>query len=138
VDNTVRIPVPGVDKPQGRTLPNVSPNSPARHHRGGDRERDARPGDRADSLRLAPAAGYGSGVCSITGEAIDRIAAAIDQLEAELRADSRAPDMSARVAGIWLMVTALDPGLEVIVSRYTTPASSDLRRTTTARPGAGV
>jgi hypothetical protein len=66
-------------------------------------------------------------VCSITGEAIDRIAEAIDQLETELHADSRAPGMSARVAGIWLMVTALDPGLEPIVSRYTTPANPDLR-----------
>lgn len=93
---------------------------------------------RADSLRLASAAGYGSGVCSITGEAIDRIADAIDQLETALRADSRAPDMSARVAGIWLMVTALDPRLELIVSRYTTPANPDLRRTTTALTSAGV
>ena len=98
----------------------------------------ARPSDRADSLRLASAAGYGSGVCSITGEAIDRIAEAIDQLETELRADSRALDMSARVAGIWLMVTALDPRLEPIVSRYTTPANPDLRRTTTALTRAGV
>jgi hypothetical protein len=66
-------------------------------------------------------------VCSITGEAIDRIADAIDQLEAELRADSRAPEVHARVAGIWLMVIALDPELEPIVSRYTTPANPDLR-----------
>lgn len=105
---------------------------------GHDRGGDARPSDRADSLRLASAAGYGSGVCSITGEAIDRIADAIDQLETELRAESRAPDMSARVAGIWLMVTALDPRLELIVSRYTTPANPDLRRTATALTSAGV
>jgi hypothetical protein len=80
-------------------------------------------------------AGYPSRVCSILGAAstwgttpgasqgIDRIAEAIDQLETDLRAESTALEMSARVAGIWLMVTALDPELSRFISRYTAPAS---------------
>jgi hypothetical protein len=74
-------------------------------------------------------------VCSILGAApirgstpggsagIDRIAEAIDQLETDLKAASSAPEISARVAGIWLMVTELDPELSRLVARYTTPGS---------------
>lgn len=56
-------------------------------------------------------------------EGVDRVAEAIDQLETELRAHSGAPEMSARVADIWLMVTALDPALSRLVSRYTAPGN---------------
>jgi hypothetical protein len=80
-------------------------------------------------------AGYPSRVCSILGAAstwgsipgaspgIDRIAEAIDQLETDLRAESTALEMSARVAAIWLMVTALDPELSRLISRYTAPGN---------------
>jgi len=64
-------------------------------------------------------------VCSIPGDAIDRIAETIDQLAADLQADSGTPGMSARLADIWLMVTALDPELSRLISRYTTPADPD-------------
>lgn len=80
-------------------------------------------------------AGYPSRVCSILGEAstwgtapgagegVDRIAEAIDQLESDLRAESGTPEVSARVAGIWLMVTALDPELARLITRYTAPGN---------------
>jgi len=80
-------------------------------------------------------AGYPSRVCSIlgaesawgtapgAGEGVDRIAEAIDQLESDLRAETGTPEMSARVADIWLMVTALDPELARLVTRYTAPGS---------------
>jgi hypothetical protein len=58
-------------------------------------------------------------VCSIPGDAIDAIAEAIDQLATDLQADSGAQELSARVAGIWQMVTALDPELSRLISRYT-------------------
>jgi hypothetical protein len=74
-------------------------------------------------------------VCSILGAAsaggttsgascgVDRIAEAIDLLETDLRAESSAPGMSARVADIWLMVAAVDPELSRLISRYTTPGN---------------
>ena len=80
-------------------------------------------------------AGYPSRVCSILGAAstwgptpgasqgIDRIAEAIDQLETDLRAESSALEMSARVADIWLMVTVLDPELSRLINRYTAPGN---------------
>jgi hypothetical protein len=80
-------------------------------------------------------AGYPSRVCSIrgeepawgtvpgAGEGVDRIAEAIDQLESDLRAQTGTPEVSARVAAIWLMVTALDPELARLVTRYTAPGS---------------
>jgi len=64
-------------------------------------------------------------VCSITGAAIDRIAEAIDQLARDARGDSgqREPgELAARVAELWLMVSALDPELARRKERYTKPA----------------
>jgi len=74
------------------------------------------------------AAGYHSPVCSSTGDAIDRIAAAIDQLASDARdagsargaADER--ELSRRVACLWQMVSDLDPELARRTRRYTTPA----------------
>ena len=63
------------------------------------------------------------GTASGAGEGVDRIAEAIDQLESELRAETGTPEMSARVADIWLMVTALDPELARLVTRYTAPGN---------------
>ena len=77
---------------------------------------------------LGPSAGYHSPVCSITGDPIDRIVAAIDQLSLDLHGETAGPelaaDMTARVAAIWLMLTALDPELARLTRRYTGTAES--------------
>jgi hypothetical protein len=57
------------------------------------------------------------------GDAIDRIAEAIDQLASDAQGDEASADLTARVAGLWLMVTALDPELARRQQRYTTPAT---------------
>ena len=62
---------------------------------------------RADNAR----AGYPSSVCSNTGDAVDRLAAAIDQLAHDVRGDASDPALAARVAGLWQMVSDLDPEL---------------------------
>jgi hypothetical protein len=79
----------------------------------------------SDLLRRTGPAGYPSRVCSIRGEAIDRIADAIDQLASDAQREGPGTDLAARVADIWLMVTALDPELARRQRRYTastTPA----------------
>jgi hypothetical protein len=53
------------------------------------------------------------------GDAIDRIAEAIDQLASDAQGDNDGADLTARVADIWLMVTALDPELARRQQRYT-------------------
>ena len=45
------------------------------------------------------------------GDAIDRIVEAIDQLASDARGDISEPELAARVADIWLMLSALDPDL---------------------------
>jgi hypothetical protein len=60
-------------------------------------------------------------VCSTTGDEIDQIAAAIDELAREVREGSGSVQGTARVADIWLMVTALDPELGRRMRRYTAP-----------------
>jgi hypothetical protein len=67
-------------------------------------------------------------VCSTTGDAIDpidRIAAAIDQLASDAQGESGEVEpgaLAARVAELWLMVSALDPELARRKQRYTRPA----------------
>jgi hypothetical protein len=66
-------------------------------------------------------------VCSTSGDEIDRIIQAIDQLASDVQAESdssrRASAQHAtRIADIWRMVAALDPELARRVSRYTAPA----------------
>jgi len=68
-----------------------------------------------------PAAGYPSTVCSIPGDAIEEIVAAIDQLANDARVKTE-PDLTARVAEIWSMVTALDPELARRQRGYAAPA----------------
>ena len=73
-------------------------------------------------------AGYHSPVCSSTGNAIDRIAAAIDQLASDARdADGEASEveLTARVATLWQMISDLDPELARRARRYTGPADGD-------------
>jgi hypothetical protein len=64
-------------------------------------------------------AGYPSRVCSITGDPIDRIAAAIDQLARDAQAASNGPGLAARVALLWQMVSDLDPELARRTRGYT-------------------
>jgi hypothetical protein len=54
---------------------------------------------------------YDSSVCSNSGDAVDRLAAAIDQLASDVRGDASDPELAARVAGLWQMVSDLDPEL---------------------------
>jgi hypothetical protein len=71
-----------------------------------------------------PRAGYPSPVCSILGDAIDQIAAAIDELARDVREGYGSVEHTARVADIWLMVGALDPDLGRRVLRYTAPTDA--------------
>jgi hypothetical protein len=63
-------------------------------------------------------------VCSITGDAIDRIAAAIDQLASDVhdaKAGASEGELTTRVATLWQMVSDLDPELARRAQRYTGP-----------------
>jgi hypothetical protein len=68
--------------------------------------------------------GYASPVCSIPGDAIDRIVAAIDQLASDAQ-DAKAGvsevELTSRVAILWQMVSDLDPELARRAQRYTGP-----------------
>jgi hypothetical protein len=69
-------------------------------------------------------AGYHSPVCSNTGDAIDRIAAAIDQLASDAHdaeAGATEGELTTRVATLWQMVSDLDPELARRAQRYTGP-----------------
>jgi hypothetical protein len=63
-------------------------------------------------------------VCSNTGDAIDRIAAAIDQLASDAK-DAKAgtgeAELATRLATLWQMVSDLDPELARRARRYTGP-----------------
>lgn len=61
-------------------------------------------------------------MCSIRGDAVERIAEAIDQLASDAQGDVSGQELAARVAELWLMVSALDPELARRKQRYTTPA----------------
>jgi hypothetical protein len=56
-------------------------------------------------------------VCSIDGGALQRVAAAIDRLEAD-RGNTDTADLEARVAAVWSMVTEIDPELARLASGY--------------------
>ncbi len=74
--------------------------------------------------RLSIQAGYHSTVCSNTGDAIDRIRAAIDQLARDARdarGEASESELTARVAALWQMVSELDPELARRAQRYTGP-----------------
>ena len=80
----------------------------------------------AECLRPARRLGYPSRVCSIRGDAVDRIAEAIDQLASDTRGQSSGPELASRVAELWLMVSALDPELARRSQHYTTPPTARL------------
>ena len=50
--------------------------------------------------------------------AIAEIISAIDQLAADTREGLAAPDIPARIAGIWAMLAALDPELARLSAGY--------------------
>jgi hypothetical protein len=66
--------------------------------------------------------GYHSRVCSITGDAVEGIAEAIDQLASDARGEAGGQELAARVAELWLRVSALDPELARRKQHYTTPS----------------
>jgi hypothetical protein len=86
-------------------------------------ELTARPpgGSLLECLRPAGRLRYHSRVCSIKGDAVDRIAEAIDQLASDAQGETRDQELAVRVAELWLMVSALDPELARRKKHYTTP-----------------
>jgi len=74
----------------------------------------------AEAPARAPPGCYDSTVCSIEGGALQRVAEAIDQLEAD-RGNTDAADLEARVAAVWSMVSEIDPELARLASRYERP-----------------
>jgi len=61
-------------------------------------------------------------VCSSQGEAIHRVAAAIDQLAADAKSSADHQELTARVAGVWDMISDLDPELARRAQGYATDA----------------
>ena len=68
-------------------------------------------GEPGDRLRASARLRYPSRVCSSMGDAIDRIAEAIDRLARDAHGDFSEQELAARVADLWLMLSALDPEL---------------------------
>ncbi|HWG00398.1 MAG TPA: hypothetical protein VG164_00945 [Trebonia sp.] len=66
-------------------------------------------------------------MCSIRGDAIERIADAIDQLANDAQGSAPEAELTARIAGIWLMVGELDPELARRQRRYTSQADGTPR-----------
>jgi hypothetical protein len=63
-------------------------------------------------------------VCSNTGDALDRIVAAIDQLASDahdVEGKAGKDELTMRVAALWRMVSDLDPELARRARRYTGP-----------------
>jgi hypothetical protein len=56
-------------------------------------------------------------MCSIEGGALQRVAEAIDRLEAD-RGNTDATDLQARIAAVWSMVSEIDPELARLASGY--------------------
>lgn len=61
------------------------------------------------------------------GDAIERIAAAIDQVASEIHGTADELELTMRVAEIWLMMGALDPSLARRQRGYTAPADDTSR-----------
>jgi hypothetical protein len=55
------------------------------------------------------------------GDAIERIAEAIDQLDRDVHGAAE-PELIVRLAGIWLMMSALDPEIARLQQAYVTPS----------------
>jgi len=81
-------------------------------------------GDSGNKPRPRVGAGYHPAVCSNTGDALERIVAAIDQLASDAQdAETEAgrAELTMRVAALWRMVSDLDPELARRAQRYTGP-----------------
>ena len=59
-------------------------------------------------------------VCSIDESALQRLAEAIDQLDAD-RKSADAASLEARIAAVWAMVREIDPELARLTSKYANP-----------------
>ena len=59
-------------------------------------------------------------MCSIEAGALQRVAEAIDRLEAD-RGNTDAADLAARIAAVWSMVSEIDPELARLASGYEKP-----------------
>jgi len=83
--------------------------------------------NRSNEPRIVRPVGYHSRVCSTTGDEIERIAAAIDQLARDARdagstrGAAAQRELSRRVACLWQMVSDLDPELARRARRYSAP-----------------
>lgn len=65
----------------------------------------------ADGLRAGGGADYRSSVCSTPESPLSRLARAIDELAADCRDGTAPPQLDERIAGIWEMISDLDPEL---------------------------
>jgi len=59
-------------------------------------------------------------MCSIEAGALQRVAEAIERLEAD-RGNADAADLEARVAAVWSMVSEIDPEVARLASGYNKP-----------------
>ena len=78
--------------------------------------------DRTEPAAPESRVGYDPPVCSNTGDAIDRITAAIDQLESDAQDAKGSIDegeLTTRIATLWRMVSDLDPELARRAQGYT-------------------
>jgi hypothetical protein len=57
-------------------------------------------------------------VCSIAGDPLNRITAAIDQLASDAQGQGNQPGLAARVAQLWEMMSELDPEVARRTRRY--------------------
>jgi hypothetical protein len=60
-------------------------------------------------------------VCSIDESALQRVAEAIDKLEADHK-NGNTPGLEEQVAAVWAMVREIDPELARLISGYIRPA----------------
>ena len=65
-------------------------------------------------------------MCSNVGDAIDRVTAAIDQLATDAHGDASETELAARVAGLWQMVSQLDPEMARRTQGYAEPSGGAL------------
>jgi len=61
-------------------------------------------------------------VCSNLGDEINRVTSAIDQLASDAQGDASEPELAARVAGLWQMVSDLDPDVARRARGYAAPS----------------
>ena len=70
---------------------------------------------------------YDSTVCSSEGDALRRVAEAIDRLEAD-RENTDPADLEVRIAAVWSMVIEINPELARLASGYEKPGDEGRNR----------